>query len=256
MMTGEIPVYYINLDSSAERRASIEAELQAAGIIGAERISALDGRRIDLAQIKDCDLKKAHRFLGRPLRGAEYGCNKSHLDCINRFLATGRPYCIVLEDDAQLQAGFLQVVDEALRALERNGEPWDIIHLGPNKMKIFTPTDRLVGGHELVKAHYFPILTTALLWSRDGARNVRDHHSTVTMPVDTQFREIMVPRGSGYAIWPPIVKQTGFESDIDGHGERRKASGRSWYYGFSKQNRLWRNKIIAWRKQRAFKRAY
>lgn len=251
-MIGDIPVYYVNLDSSVERRASIEAELQAAGIIGAERVSAFDGRRVDLAQMEDCDLKKAHRFFGRPLLGAEYGCYKSHLDCINRFLATDQPYCIVLEDDAQLQADFLQVVVEALRALERKGKPWDIINLGPNKMKIFTPTDRMTGGHELVKAHYFPLLCTALLWSREGARYVCEHHSTVTMPVDHQFREITVPRGSGHAIWPPIATQAGVESDIDGHGARRQANGRSWYYGLAKQYRLSRNKFIALFKKYGF----
>lgn len=249
-MIGKVPIYYINLDSSTERCASIEAEMEAAGLSGAERVSAFDGRGIDLTQIEDCDLKKAHRFMGRPLRGAEYGCYKSHLDCINRFLATDQLHCIVLEDDVQLNTDFLRVVDEALRALEEKGEPWDIIHLGPNKMKIFTPTDRLTGGRELVKAHYFPMLTTALLWSREGARNVRDHHSIVTMPVDNQFREIMVRRGSGYAIWPPIVKAAGFESDIDGHGARRKADGRRWYYGLVKQKRLWCNKFIALSKRR------
>lgn len=254
MMTGEIPVYYINLDSSHERRASIEASLQAAGVTGAERVPAFDGRKIDLARVTDCDLKKAHRFLGRPLRGAEYGCYKSHLDCLDRFLATGLPHGIVLEDDAQLDADFVKVVDEALRALDAKGEPWDIVHLGPNKMKIFTPTDQLSGGHKLVRAHYFPMLATALLWSRAGAQNVRDHHSTVTMPVDTQFREIMVKRDSGYAIWPPIASSTGVTSDIDGNGVARKANGRSWYYGWAKQHRLWRNKIIAWFKQRAFRR--
>ncbi|NPD14809.1 glycosyltransferase family 25 protein [Xinfangfangia sp. D13-10-4-6] len=254
MMNGDIPVYYINLDSSDERRASIEAGLSAVGITWAERVPAFDGRKIDLVTAQDCDLKKAHRFLGRPLRGAEYGCYRSHLECIDRFLASGQPYGIVLEDDAQIAPDFVPVIDEALRALEAKGQPWDIVHLGPNKMKIYTPTDHLSGGHDLVRAHYFPMLTTALLWTREGAQNVRQNHSVVTMPIDTQLREIMVKRGSGYAIWPPITSQTGVESDIDGNGALRKANGRSWYYGWAKQQRLWRNKIIAWFKQRAFRR--
>ncbi|MCB5412316.1 glycosyltransferase family 25 protein [Pseudogemmobacter faecipullorum] len=255
MMTGNIPVYYINLDSSDERRASIEAGLLAAGIPHAERVSAFDGRKIDLTRTADVDLKKAYRFLGRPLRGAEYGCYKSHLDCIDRFLATDSAYGIVLEDDAEIDPMFCKVVEETIAALEAKGEPWDIVHLGPNKMKIYTPTDHLSGGHDLVRAHYFPMLTTALLWSREGARNVQQNHALVTMPVDTQFREIMVQRGSGYAIWPPITSQTGVDSDIDGNGAVRKATGRSWYYGWAKQHRLWRNKIIAWFRQRDFRRA-
>lgn len=245
MAFGSSPVFYINLDSSDERRASIEAELQKAGVTWAERVSAFDGRKVDLSQVGDCDVRKAHRYLGRPLRGAEYGCYKSHLDCINRFLATGLPYGIVLEDDAELGASFLQVVEEALSALEAKAEPWDLVHLGPNKMKIFTVTDRLSGGHDLVRAHYFPMLTTALLWSREGAQNFADNHARVTMPIDTMFREVEVRRGLGFAIWPALVQASGATSDIDGDGYARKAKGRSWYYGLAKQDRLWRNKIIA-----------
>lgn len=245
MMIGDIPVYYINLDSSTDRRASIEVGLHAIGVSGAVRVPAFDGRALDLARAPDCDLKKAHRFLGRPLRGAEYGCYRSHLDCLERFLATDSPYGIVLEDDAEIDPDFLPVIAGTLAVMERENRPWDLIHLGAGRLKIFTRLEALGGGHDLVQAHYFPMLTTALLWSRSGARNILDHHARVTMPVDTQFREVMVKNGRGFAIWPPITRQTGVLSDIDGDGATRKAHDRSWYYGLAKQWRLWRNKFIA-----------
>lgn len=253
-MIGEIPVYYINLDSSHERRTSIEAELRAAGVTHAERVPAFDGREIDLATAVDCDLDRAKRYLGRPLRGAEYGCYRSHLDCIDRFLATDADYGIVLEDDGQVAPDFVAVVEEALAILRAQSEPWDMLHLGPNKMKIYTPLHTLTAGHKLVKAHYFPMMTTALLWTREGARHVQEHYAKVTMPVDTQFREILTERASGYAIWPPVAHQSGVESDID-NGTQRKIEGRTWYYGWAKQHRLWRNKFIAWRKKSAFERS-
>lgn len=245
MTIGDIPVYYINLDSSTDRRAAIEQHMQAAGIAAPIRVPAFDGRGMDLAQAADCDLKKAHRFLGRPLRGAEYGCYRSHLDCIERFLATDSPYGIVLEDDAELDTDFLPVVDAVIARMTAAGRPWDLVHLGAGRMKIFTRLEPLGGGHDLLLAHYFPMLTTALLWSRSGAQNILDHHRTVTMPVDTQFREVMTKRDLGFAVWPPITRQTGVTSDIDGDGATRKAHGRSWYYGFAKQYRLWRNKAVA-----------
>ncbi len=246
MTIGDIPVYYINLDSSTDRRAAIEAQIADAGIVGAIRVPAFDGRGLELSGLADCDTEKAHRFLGRPLRGGEYGCYRSHLDCIERFLATDSPYAIVLEDDAELTADFQEVTAAAIRLLEQRAKPWDLVHLGPGRMKIYSRIDALPGGHDLRKAHYFPMMTTALLWSRPGAQNILDHHRKVTMPVDTQFREIMVQRGSGYAIWPPLARQTGATSDIDGGGATRKAYGRSWYYGLAKQERLWRNKFIAY----------
>ena len=57
--------------------------------------------------------------------------------------------------------------------------------------------------------------------------------------------QVILSMQLGFAVWPPITRQTGVTSDIDGDGATRKAHGRSWYYGFAKQYRLWRNKAVA-----------
>lgn len=251
-MTTDIPVYYINLDSSTDRRTRIEKNLREKGITDAERIPAFDGRKIDLAEIDDCDLPAARRFLGRPLRGGEYGCYKSHMAAVNRFLETDHPYAIVLEDDIQLDECFFDIAEKAVRSLNDAGKPWDIIHLSPTRLKIFNPIEQLSDTHSLVRAYYFPQGGWALLWSREGAKNMRDHHSQVTMPVDSQFRETMTKRASGYAVLPALAGEFESDSDIDGNTGGRKTYDRLWYYGLAKQSRIWRNKITAWLRKRKF----
>ncbi|PZX36720.1 glycosyl transferase family 25 [Roseinatronobacter thiooxidans] len=245
MTSGSYATYYINLDSSTERRSSIEAELVKAGVTESYRIPAFDGRGLDLQSLGDCDVDAAFRYLGRPLRGAEYGCYRSHLAALDLFLASDRPYGLILEDDAMLDPDMRLILDRAIEKLECKGYAWDVIHISPNRMKIFTPLTDLKDAHKLVQAHYFPMVATALLWSRDGAQNFVDHYRKVTMPIDTMFREVEVRRARGFAIWPPIVGITGADSDIDEVGRKRKVHGRAWYYGIAKQKRLWNNKIIA-----------
>lgn len=244
-MTINLPVYYINLDSSVDRRASMEVQLQAVGITNPERVSAFDGRKVDLTQVSDCDLQTAQRFLGRPLRGGEYGCYKSHLECLDRFLATDSPYAMILEDDIQFDENLFSIAQETIRFFEDSGTPWDAVHLAPGRLKIFEALGQLSHGRDLVQAYYFPQVTGALLWSRQGAENIRDNHSVVTMPVDSQFRETMTKRASGFAVWPTLISYIGADSDIDGDAGGRKVNDRSWYYGLAKQRRLWRNKITA-----------
>lgn len=245
-MTIKFPVYYINLDSSVDRRASMEAQLQAVGITNPERVPAFDGRKVDLSQVNDCDLPKAQRFLGRSLRGGEYGCYKSHLKCLDRFLTTDSPYALILEDDILFDENLFSIAQETIRFFEDNGTPWDAVHLAPGRLKIFEALGQLSHGRDLVQAYYFPQVTGALLWSRRGAENIRDNHSVVTMPVDSQFRETMTKRASGFAIRPTLISYIGTGSDIDGNAGGRKVNDRSWYYGLAKQRRLWRNKITAW----------
>jgi len=162
-MIQNAPVYYINLDSSTVRRTRIERNLREKGRTNAERISAFDGRKIDLGETRDCDLPAAQRLLGRPLRGGEYGCYKSHLAAVNRFLETDHPYAIVLEDDIQLDECFFEIAEKAVRSLDDKGKPWDIIHLSPNRLKIFNPVEKLSDTHSLVRAYYFPQITAALI---------------------------------------------------------------------------------------------
>jgi len=249
MTSGNYASYYINLDSSTERRTSIEVELAKAGLTESYRIPAFDGRGLDLHTLVDCDVEAAFRYLGRPLRGGEYGCYRSHLAALDLFLASDRPYGLIVEDDAMLDPNMRLILEQSIETLEKKGYTWDVIHISPNSMKICTPLTELKDGHTLVKAHYFPMVTTALLWSREGARDFVDHYRKVTMPIDTMFREVEVRRARGFAIWPPIVGTIGADSDIDEVGLKRKAHGRAWYYGIAKQKRLWNNKILAfWHK--------
>jgi len=254
MTSGNYAIYYINLDSSIERRRSIESSLTTAGIAKSHRIPAFDGRGLDLQALDDCDIEAAHRYLGRPLRGGEYGCYRSHLAALDLFLASDQRYGLIIEDDAMLDPDIMLILDRSIETLEGKGYAWDIIHISPNRMKIFTPLADLKDGHKLVQAHYFPMVTTALLWSREGARHFVGNFRKVTMPIDTMLREVEVRRGRGFAIWPPIVGTIGADSDIDEMGRKRKAHGRAWYYGIAKQRRLWNNKILAFSRKLTFRK--
>lgn len=245
MATEELPIYYINLDSSTQRRASIEAQMKAAGLSDAIRVPAFDGRTVDLKTATDCDLPEALRYMGRPLRGGEYGCYRSHLDCLERFLASGREHAVVFEDDADIDPAFAEITRQALRVLTTGDRPWDVVHLGASHLKIQSPVAPLDGKRKLLRAYYFPMLANALLWSRDGARKFVEHHSRIAMPVDNQFRKFMTDSGYGYAVWPPVVRTIMTPSDIDGSGTKRQLEDRLWNYGWLKQRRSWKTKLVA-----------
>lgn len=245
----DIPVYYINLDTSVDRRAFITTQLARAGVTDAQRIPAFDGRHTRLEDAADCDLPKAHRYLGRPLRGGEYGCYRSHLDSLRRIAGADHDVAIVLEDDAEIDPDFMDVARLALKTLQDRALDWDVVHLGANRMKISTRVARLETGHDLLHAHYFPMTTSALLWNRAGARDFLEHQAVITKPVDTHLREVMVSSGRGYAVWPAPVRQAGLDSDIDSEAAKRKVAGRTWYYGLVKQQRLWSCKLRALRRK-------
>lgn len=245
----------INLDDSTDRLVAARASLAAAGF-AVTRLPAADMRGRPPTAAPDYDDAGARGYMGRSLRGGEVGCYLSHLQAARCIARGSAAYGLVFEDDVAVAPGAARAVADVLDWLERSSRDWDLVHLGANKMKYFTPLHRLpafgpdasgadAGAHDLVAAHYFPMTTSALLWSRDGAARFVAEWARIRMPVDNALREGLTRSGRGYAIWPPLARQSGAVSDIDGGTRRRKIGGRTWHYGYLKQRRLIVNKTIA-----------
>lgn len=239
-----LPAYLINLDSNPDRLAASAQSLGAAGL-SFVRIPAVDGRGLDLNSLPDCDPQAALRLYGRPLKGGEYGCYKSHLACAQRMLDDGHEVALVFEDDVTLPASFGDTISSILCALERSDLDWRLVNLGAGVTRIYTTLEQVIPDHKLVAAHYFPQGAFGLLWHRRGAEAFVAHHAKVAMTVDNLFRHIMVRDGGGFAIVPPIVHHLEGASVIDAGQKDSRYAERRWNYGLLKQKRFWVNRAIA-----------
>ena len=244
-MIPDTPVYYINLEESSDRRVKVENELINMGFKKYFRVSAVDGRGVDLTTLIDYDDNASVASLGRSVTGGEYGCYKSHIKALKLVLAGNADFAVVIEDDVILDQGWADAVQNALEALVASDFEFDVMHLAADRLKIFSPIFRLPDGQDVVAAHYFPMTTSALLWSRAGAKKFLMDSTTVEMPIDHKLREVMVRSGKGLAVWPAIAQQSGQDSDIDDVNAKRGYATRKWFYGLVKQRRLLVNKGIA-----------
>jgi glycosyl transferase family 25 len=93
-----MPVFFINLDRSAGRRAEMHRRLTCLGL-DYERISAIDGLRLpDDVQRRWCPAPGLSYHLGP----GEIGCFLSHRECWKRVLQRAKPFAVILEDDIDL----------------------------------------------------------------------------------------------------------------------------------------------------------
>lgn len=244
----DVPAYLINLDRNTDRLAISTDTLTRAGLPFV-RVPALDGRGLDLNSLPDCDPQAALRLYGRPLKGGEYGCYKSHLACAQRMLDDGHDIALVFEDDIRLTPDFPTSLQRVLAHLAQSRIDWHLVNLGAPATRIMTPLADLGGGHRLVAAHYFPQTAHALLWSRAGAQAFLRDHARVTMTVDNLLRHVMIRSGKGLAVTPALVRTTDAASVIDAGQKASRYDGRRWTYGLLKQKRFWVNRAIAlWHK--------
>lgn len=255
-MKVSIRSYVINLDGGAQRLESVKRMLSSFGM-EFERVSAFDGRKLELDQVDDYDAGRAERYMGRSLVGAEIGCYRSHLAAAVRFLESDAKYGLVFEDDVLLRCNPIALLEEALPILESVDPDWLLLNIGANKSRITGPiSDHDIGGHQcsLVAAHYFPMMACAIVWSREGARQFVENHDRIFAPVDNYFRYWLTRAGHGYAFWPAPITTTGAESQIAASdGRMRSRYGRKWHYAISKQKRLLEDKLIALSRRYHFK---
>lgn len=240
-------VYLINLDGSAQRLASASSQLRHAGI-DFIRVPAVDGRGRLFSDFPDVDPSRMRVYLGRDLSGGEVGCYLSHMRCAQMFLESDADHAIVIEDDFLLgRHNFETVLREVLPSLPPT---WHVINFGNEKNKIFSRVHELCEGQNrvrLVKAHYFPMTTTGLCWSRAGARAFLDSGLPIFASVDRYLRHWQTRMGKGYCFMPPLVTTTGASSDIS---RPSKTSGMNLVekaaYGYKKQAEMVKDKTWAY----------
>ena len=133
--------FLINLDGSDDRLNSARMQLEQQGI-AFTRVSAFDGRNLNLAEVSDYDEAHAISYMGRKLKGGELGCYYSHLDCARRFLASDAAHAMVLEDDMRLTEDIMPTVEHHVNWLQGNAPDWHLLHIAANKRKIYTTVNQ------------------------------------------------------------------------------------------------------------------
>lgn len=247
----KLAVYLINLDGSDERLSAASSQLQQHGITF-ERISAVDGRKLTPAHLQELyNQPRAIAYMGRDLGAGEIGCYLSHIQALKTFLSSDADCALVLEDDCHIPTDCRGALSEATTWLKHNGHAdWQAINISNNKLKIATRlrtlTSRDGNASSLYKAYYFPMLATAILWSRSGAQELLAKGQDIFCPYDNFLRYWQTREDKGYSIYPPLISTTEVASDIDAAGAR-KTIRRGASYGLAKQKRLWQDKLIALR---------
>lgn len=223
--------YLINLDKSVDRLAVASGQLNREGISFA-RIPAVNGNDLP-ADDPHYDLPAMRRKFGRELLPGEIGCSMSHLKALNEFLDSGTDYAVIFEDDAVLPAGFRQKLSAIIEWIESEGIEMAVANLATTPRWAFSPM-KVVDRHEFGRAHYFPLISACLLWTRKGATSYLNDNPRITAPVDNQIRQWLGASGLGFAASPSLASLSDSESDIGNasSGKKRSAYRRSNFYRF------------------------
>ncbi len=174
-------IYVINLLRALDRRAKMEVQAEQFGV-RLDFIEATDGRQLTEQQRSCADLG-ARRYVSKyPLTDNEIGCWLSHRKAMQHLLDSGDDMAVILEDDAKLLPGFVEV----LAAIEAHGPTFDVIDLHRlfKKGEIFRPCGALIGDFAIGRIGLMHMHATSYVMSRAGAKKFLKNSERFAHAVD------------------------------------------------------------------------
>jgi glycosyl transferase family 25 len=118
---GDIPIYYINLERSIDRKEKLESILSDNGLIF-ERIYAVDGMKLVIEEIKQ------NHKITENMSNTEIACLLSHIKAITTAYNNGNELALILEDDINFD--YLKYKEKSLIELMKYDNKCELIQLG------------------------------------------------------------------------------------------------------------------------------
>lgn len=182
----ELPVWLISLSRARERRMRMQQRLSALGL-HYTITDGVDGAQESERLLANTDIAQFERNMGRKILIGGLGCYHSHLLVWEKFLESGQPVALILEDDVIFHDDFLDALRLALSAQAH----WDFLKL--NKIRAKLPICQGVIGPYRLNAYIGPATGTgAYLINRATAAKLLPAMRRVTRATDHEINRFFV----------------------------------------------------------------
>jgi glycosyl transferase, family 25 len=170
------------LDRAPDRLLRISQQLQALQL-PFSRLAAVDARALSPAQQATLDTPSYCKQHGKtPLLG-ELGCYLSHVQVMQRVLASDAEFALVLEDDVLLDSSLPAV----LQGLMNKPERWDMVKLSAVHSGTPMPVLEVAPGHQLAVMLSRCTGSSAYLINRQAAQAYAAALLPMRLPYDHVF---------------------------------------------------------------------
>jgi glycosyl transferase, family 25 len=201
-VVGLTKVVVISLPDAADRRATFTERARGTTI----QWTWFDAHR-ELAPGLTHDPDDAIVAKGRPMYPGELGCYSSHYAAWERFLDSGEPQMLVLEDDTIVDWGFL----EKLVTMDLQAAGIAYLRLYAKRPCAFREVLRDAVEQQRTLIEYLdrPLGTQGYVMTREGARRFVHHCREVRRPLDDELDRSWEHGVACLGIFPfPVIEQS------------------------------------------------
>lgn len=211
-MSEPIPIFFINLDRSRERRSFMEQQLSDLHLHATRKV-AVDGNQSHSFQRDRYSAIKAISSSGRELHPNEIACTLSHIEIYQELVAKQIPSALVLEDDVLLSTTLI----ETIKNIQNLPCDWELINFANDQAKE-TPISTISIGKNIHPTNFdgWENRTGAYLIRLSAAEKLLKMGLPVHMAIDDLQAQARRDGLSVYGISPKAVSllDERFGSDI------------------------------------------
>lgn len=178
----DVRIYVINLDRSPKRLQEISEQLSKFGV-SFQRVAALDGKLATPEQQALLDEEAYQLRHGKSSLPGELGCYLSHVKVIREFLKSEHSFAVILEDDAILENGFVQV----LQFMSRHPNLWDMVKLSGVHSGTPVSVQTINDDYRLSIMFSKCTCSSAYIINRKAAQAYSNGLLPMTLPYDHEF---------------------------------------------------------------------
>lgn len=176
----DVTAFAINLDRSPDRWLTLSAQAREFDL-PLIRVSAVDGTAISETAQEAVDRLAFHRNAGRLMLAGEYGCYRSHLKALQKFLGSQADIGLIIEDDVELKHNLLERVKAAFHTAPKA----HVIKFFNNRIVGFRHATTSCFGDEIGRAIHGPLGSSACYAvSRFAAKLLVDQLAVMCHPWD------------------------------------------------------------------------
>ena len=180
----DLPTYVINMNERPDRWERFKSHETIFSFRNLERFPAINGKRLDYKKDRRISMK-TRMNISRNYRRSHYeiatlgaiGSSLSHISVWKKFVASGAPMCLVLEDDVILSVVQIHKVNELMTNLPYDLGVWILGCYLPNL--IIDPEGRSKWSH----VHKFTAAHAYIL-TRDAAKKLLEEPYPIEMHIE------------------------------------------------------------------------
>lgn len=208
--TDTIPVYVLCASDSLCKSVP-SLKMRKHNVHESIRNANLNKKPVDIPIVWKDHIRKSHK----ELKKGELGNLLSHQKALKRFVSSGYPNALILEDDANVKPFFFKELSRILKALKQKKQEWDIIWIhnsgaaeykGKKRIPIRWKYQKPVYKDEKIRlfrlTRDFIGSTTCYLLKKKVAKRFLQNYLPLRLPTDV-FMQSNIPKDEIHLSFPP-----------------------------------------------------